>query len=257
MASSFAEKKTLLLRRLKYMLRRPKPPMLEAPFNGPVVVVGSAPVSHIPVGFDPTFQVITINGSQAVTKKWGIAVPDITFMQYRQLDGLNTNALEVRRVLRGERTGMLYVLLWRKGMKSLNEHLKAFDYSYDRVQIVNRYERIALVEKVCGLQVFELDAMSKCSNGVIAVLFALLNGATDVIISGINPNSTGHIYNRENLSRLHVQMDREMLLALVRQGYPVYTADPEVAQSVGLPLWKGKAIATNPATSTGAAEHMR
>ena len=56
--------------------------------------------------------------------------------------------------LKGERTGNeLYVLLWRKGLASLNEHLNAFDYHYDRVQIVNRYEgRIALVEKICGLK---------------------------------------------------------------------------------------------------------
>jgi hypothetical protein len=241
MTASFSETKLLLFRRLKYVLRRPKPPILTVPFDGPVVVVGSAPVSHRPVDFDNTFRVITINGSQAVSRKWGVAVPDVTLMQYRQLDGMNTNAIEVRRVLKGERTGMLYVLLWRKGLASLNAHLNAFDYHYDKVQIVNRYERIALVEKVCGLKVFELDAISKCSNGVIAVLFALLNGATAVIISGINPNSTGHVYNQENLSRLHVEMDNEILLTLLRQGYPVYTADPEVAKSVGLPLWEGKA----------------
>ncbi|UXN60493.1 membrane-anchored protein [Phyllobacterium zundukense] len=241
MTASFAETKLLLFRRLKYILRRPKPPVMPVPFAGPVVVVGSAPVSHKPIDFDETFRVITINGSQAVTRKWGITVPDVTLMQYRQLDGTNTNAVEVRRVLKGERTGTLYVLLWRKGLASLNEHLKAFDYRYDRVQIVNRYERIALVERICGLKVLELDAISKCSNGVIAVLFALLNGATAVIISGINPQSTGHVYNQENLSRLHVEMDSEILLTLLRKGYPVYTADPEVAKSIGLPLWEGSA----------------
>ncbi|WP_267549925.1 membrane-anchored protein [Rhizobium rhizogenes] len=240
MAAQFSELKKHIYRQVKYHLTRPKPPVLAEPFKGPVLVVGSAPVSNKPADFDETFRVITINGSQVVTKAWGIEAPDVTLVQFNQIEGKNTNAVEVRRVLNGERTRMLYVLLWREEFKRLEDGLKAFNYGYDRLQIVDRYRRMALLDRVGGVKCSELGADDKCSNGINAVLFALYNGASAVIITGINPDSGGHVYNQENLARLHVRKDREVLERLMERGYPVFTTDPAVSQSVGLPLWEGK-----------------
>ncbi len=237
---SLSEAKTRLYRRIKYNLTRPRPPASVVPLDGPVLVVGSAPVSHLPSGFDGSYRVITINGAQTVTQRWGIEAPDITFMMFNQIRGTNTNAVEVRRVLSGQRTGALYMLLWRDGMTSLVEGLKAFDYRYDRLEIVDRYQRMALLDRVCGFKSDELDAESKCSNGINAALFALYNGAPAVILSGINPQSTGHVYNQENLARFHRDMDQKVLQTLRDKGFPVFTADPGVAESSGLPLWTGK-----------------
>jgi len=236
--ASFSDFKKGLYRDIKYRLMRASPPSMDVPFNGPVVVVGSAPMSNKPARFDGRFRVITVNGSQAVTKVWGVEAPDVTLIQFNQIEGTNTNAVEVRRVLNGERTGRLYVLLWRKNDRPrLEDGLKAFNYGYDHLTIIDKYERMALLDKVAGLKSLELDADSKCSNGINSVLFALHNGATAVIITGINPNSGGHAYNTENLSRLHVQMDAKILQSLMQQGRPIYTADPAVADSFGLPLW--------------------
>lgn len=229
----------LLLRKLKHLVRRSKPPATPTRFDGPVLVVGSAPVSNLPEDFDDTFRVITINGSQVVTKALGIEVPHMTLMQGKPIDGTDEYAEDVRRVLKGQRTGALYVFLWREGRKRLQEQLATFDYGYADLQIVNRYERIALVEKVSDIKLFELDRNSKCSNGVIAVLFALYNGASAVIITGINPSSAGHSYNDANQTRLHVQTDRKVLTKLLEKGFPVYTTDPEVSESLGMPLWHG------------------
>ena len=240
MAAQFSELKKHYYRQIKYHLTRPKPPMLAERFDGPVLVVGSAPVSNKPVDFDESFKVITINGSQMVTKAWGIEAPDVTLVQFNQIEGTNTNAVEVRRVLNGERTKMLYVLLWRKERERLEEGLRKFNYSYDKLEIVDRYKRMALLDRVGGVKCSELGADDKCSNGINAVLFAIYNGATEVIITGINPDSGGHVYNQENLARLHVRKDREVLERLLERGYPVFTSDPAVSQSIGLPLWKGK-----------------
>lgn len=241
MVAQFTELKKHIYRQIKYHVTRPNPPILAEPFRGPVLVVGSAPVSNKPADFDETFRVITINGSQVVTKGWGIEVPDVTLVQFNQIEGTNTNAVEVRRVLNGERTKMLYVLLWRKERQRLEDGLKAFDYRYDRLEIVDRYKRMALLDRVGGVKCSELGADDKCSNGINAVLFALYNGATQVIITGINPDSGGHVYNTENLTRLHARKDREVLERLLDRGYPIFTSDPAVSQSVGLPLWEGKA----------------
>ncbi|MGV1789376.1 membrane-anchored protein [Rhizobium sp. A37_96] len=243
MAARLKELKKHIYRRIKYRLTRPEPPVLAERFNGPVVVVGSAPISNKPVGYDGTFRVITINGSQVVTKGWGIEAPDVTLLQFNQIEGTNTNAVEVRRVLNGERARMLYVLLWRKEFQRLQDGLEAFNYRYDKLEIVDRYRRMALLDRVGGVKCSEIGADDKCSNGINAVLFALYNGATEVIITGINPDSGGHVYNRENLARSHVRKDREILERLIERGYPVFTADPGVSQSIGLPLWTGKAKA--------------
>jgi len=241
MAAQFSELKKHYYRQIKYHLTRPKPPILAERFDGPVLVVGSAPVSNKPVDFDESFRVITINGSQTVTKGWGIEAPDVTLVQFNQIEGTNTNALEVRRVLNGERTKMLYVLLWRKEFQRLEDGLKAFNYGYDKLEIVDRYKRMALLDRIGGVKCSELGADDKCSNGINAVLFALYNGATEVIITGINPDSGGHVYNTENLARLHVRKDREVLERLLKRGYPVFTSDAAVSRSIGLPLWKGRA----------------
>jgi hypothetical protein len=241
MPGPFANFKTAVYRKIKYTLTRPSPPTVTPRFNGPVLVVGSAPVSHKPADFDARFRVITINGSQAVTRAWGIETPDVTFVQFNQIEGTNTNAVEVRRVLNGQRTGTLFVLLWRKDDRErLENGLRSFNYRSERLIIVDRYERMALLDRVAGWKSFELDADSKCSNGINAVLFALYNGATAVIITGINPNSGGHAYNKVNLSRQHVRMDQEILLKLMQQGQPIFTTDPAVSEAIGLPMWPGE-----------------
>lgn len=241
MSGSFSDFKKLVYRNIKYRLTRPLPPTVSPRFSGPVLVVGSAPISHKPADFDATFRVVTINGSQAVTKSWGIQAPDVTFVQFNQIEGTNTNAVEVRRVLNGQRTGTLFVLLWRKDDRArLEKGLRAFNYQSDTLTIVDRYERMALLDRVVDRKSFEMDADSKCSNGINAVLFALYNGATAVIITGINPNSGGHAYNQVNLSRQHVRMDQEILMRLMQQGYPIFTTDPSVSETVGLPLWRDR-----------------
>lgn len=240
----FREIRTGLYRMLKYRLLRPVPPSLPERFSGPVVVVGSAPTATKPAGLDPSYRVISVNGSQSVCAAWGISVPDITFMMFNQVEGTTTNAKEVRRVLSGRHTKSLYVLLWRrKEIVRLRKGLAAFSYGYDALTIVDRYERMALLDKVAGLSSLELDAESKCSNGLNAVLFALYHGASAVIISGINPNSAGHSYNTVGLKRLHMGMDRMLIERLLKTGKPLFTADADVADSLGIPLWHGASAA--------------
>ena len=73
-----------------------------------------------------------------------------------------------------------------------------------------------------GLNV-EIDDNMKFSNGITAVFYAILSGAKAVIISGINPDSSGHVYNDANLKRLHAGTDKQILQALIDRGYPLFT----------------------------------
>jgi hypothetical protein len=229
-----------LLRRIIFYLLRPKPPLHPEPFIGPVLVVGSAPLAHLPEGFDEKFCVMTVNGSQSVLKRWDINDPDVTFMQFRQVYGTNENAVAVRRVLTGERTGLLYVIRWNSGPRRLIEGLAAFNYRYEALRIISRKKRMSLFAQVTGILNCEENLEGKFSNGITAVLYAIYNGASAVIISGIDPASTGHTYNELGLERHHSQSDRDILMLLNKMGYAIYTADPAVALSTGLPLWRAE-----------------
>jgi hypothetical protein len=240
MGNGFSELRQSIYRALKYRLIRPSPPPIPFALTGPVVVVGSAPQSNKPIGMDESFSVMTVNGSQSATSHWGIDAPDLTAMMFNQVEGTTHNAREVRRVLSNQRTKALYVLLWRKKERErLERGLRAFGYSYDHLYIVDRYERMALLEKTVGLRTLDLDAASKVSNGLNVVLFALYHQAPAVIITGINPKSTGHAYNNAGLRRLHTQMDQMILERLCAQARPIFTADPAVSRDTGIPMWTG------------------
>ncbi|MDI7862213.1 membrane-anchored protein [Rhizobiaceae bacterium n13] len=241
MASSLFRAKQHIYRSIKYRLRRPQAPVLREKLAGrTVVIVGSAPVSTKPEGLDDSFRVLTINASQVVAQGWGIEQPDVTLMQFNQIEGTNTNAVEVRRVLSHQRTGLLYMLLWRHGLDRLKAGLEAFDYRYEDLRLIDRYERVELIRQVTGVLNFELEAESKWSNGIIGTVLAIHSGAKNVILTGINPNSSGHIYNNENLNRLHASKDLEMLLRLRDMQCPIFTADEIVARDTGLPLWRNQ-----------------
>jgi hypothetical protein len=227
-----------LIRRIKFHIRRPTPPKHPFRFTGPVVVVGSAPISSVPSGFDNSFRVISVNGSQTVSKKWGREKPDVTFMTTKQIRGTNTNAVSVRSVVKGQATTLLYITLWDGTPGELKTAIEPLEYRYEDLRILSRMQRMALHHQVLGKVNLELRAEERFSNGITGVLYALTNGAPAVIISGVNPGSSGHIYNDANLRRQHSQTDLDILRTLVADGWPVFTADEEVSKATGIPIWK-------------------
>lgn len=237
---SVSRARRYLYRYLKYHMAAPTAPDLSGLLqHRNVVIVGSAPFSTRPAGWDAGFRVVTINASQMAARGWLSEVPDVTLMQFNQIEGTNANAVEVRRVLNGQRTGLLYMLHWRHDMARLQKGLAAFDYGCDDLRLIGRYERIALMRAATGRLNLELEADSKWSNGIVAAALAIHSGAKNVILTGINPKSSGHAYNGLGLTRLHADSDLEALGLFAARGYPVWTADPGVAESTGLPLWTG------------------
>jgi hypothetical protein len=225
-------------RRFLFSIRRPKPPVYDD-LKGTVVIVGSAPAAAMPVGLDDTFTIITVNASQYNARKWGVTVPDVTFMQYNQIEGTTENAINVRRILNGERTKSLYVLRWPHDLDRLEKGLRNINYRYEQLNTLTRYDRMALHKHVLGYLNLERSQDEKFSNGITAVLFAICNGAQNIILSGINPNSSGHSYSSGNLKRYHASADKDILIALKKTGHRIFTADSQVAEQMGLPLWTG------------------
>lgn len=219
----------------------PKPPCHPGGFSGPVVVLGSAPSSAKPTGFDAsTYHVVTVNASQAKLDAWGVDKPAATFIHFYNIEGDSENARAVRRVLAGRRTGELYVIRWTLGLEALQSGLAAFGYRYDRLHQMSRYHRMALHLAIMRRLNEEEDNSVKFSNGLTAVFYALVSGAPAVILSGIDPYSEGHFYNEAGPKRLHVGTDLALIEELRRRGAPIFTADPHVARTTGLDLWTAK-----------------
>ncbi|UCI10737.1 membrane-anchored protein [Mesorhizobium sp. B1-1-8] len=231
----------VIKRKLLYRLLHPRPPRHPAPLTKPVFIVGSAPVSNPPVGFRrDAFTIFTVNGSQTVTARWGMGTPDATFLYVNQLDGAKPNALAVRAVLTGQETDLLWIVRAHRTIEELRRNIAAFNYRCRDLRKITRHQRMALYEAVTGVANFEMHLEEKFSTGITAVLYALHNCAPAVIITGIDPGSHGHVYNELNIDRMHISSDRATLLALSALGFPLYTSDPHVADSLGLPLWKGQ-----------------
>lgn len=225
-------------RTLAFHLFRSPIPRFVGGFDGPVVVVGSAPHQTMPKGFDDHYGVVTVNGSQGVVETWGRIKPSVTIMTGKQLDGENINAVSVRQVLAGKSTGILYVL-WRGEMAELAAKLAAISYYYDQLFLLKNSERMEMHYRLLGKLNLERTRDERFSNGLTGVLYALSNGAPSVILSGISPHSTRHVYNSANLTRQHSATDATVLRALVARGYPIFTADQDVSDKIGVPLWPG------------------
>lgn len=216
----------------------PRAPHLDHLLAGcTAVIVGSAPFSTRPTGWDNSFRVLTVNASQMAARDWLTERPDITLMQFNQIEGTNPSAHEVRRVLKGQSTGLLCMLHWRHDIARLDRGLAAIGYGYDTLRLISRYERIQLMREATGRLNLELDIDTKWSNGIVAAALALQSGASRAILTGINPHSTGHAYSGLGLTRLHAQADLQALRMFIDRGNAIYTADPSVAASTGLPLW--------------------
>lgn len=227
---------------VRYQLAGPRVPHFERDFLGKTVVVaGSAPVSNRPLGWNDSFRVLTINASQMAVQGWLSQPPDVTLMQFNQIEGLNPAAVEVRRVLQHQKTGLLCILNWRHERERLVNGLQAFDYRYDELSLISRHERIALMHRMTGKLNLELEGEAKWSNGIVGAALALASGAANVVLTGIDPLSKGHKYNSLNLSRMHQETDLQALQIFRERRFPVFTADPNVAQSIELPFWDPRA----------------
>jgi hypothetical protein len=228
-----------LVKKLARLLRLARPPRYDGGFPGPVLVLGSAPVANLPKDFDSRYTVITVNGAQFHLQQWGLGQPDITFLTWSQLASQSEKTTEVRRILAGHRTGALYVVRWRRSRRKLKAALRAIPYGYDDLQMLGRLRRMALYEQVTGDYNPENSIDTRYSNGITGVLFAFFNGAREVIISGIDPGSSGHVHGTADRARQHVEIDAAVMAELLRSGRQLYTSDPGVAERVGIPLWQG------------------
>lgn len=202
------------------------------------LVLGSAPTIQMPVGFDATWPIVTVNASQSRLDALGItAPPALTVFRNRILaDEPHQNA--VWEHLRGRSTEQLVMLVNGSTEAKLTAGVHERGYRALSAAFLTDEQKGAIIHEFTGVLWVSCSPSRGVSQGVFAGLLALRLGATSVVLSGISFSDTNHFYEKYT-SRSHLDGDRQVLLAATRRGLPIFASEADFAAESGLPLWRG------------------
>jgi hypothetical protein len=207
---------------------------LDLRLSGPVLVLGSAPQAVIPKSFSNDWSLITVNASQAVAERFGIVVPDVTFIQPFVIAGTSSANISARAQLRGRHTHHLVGIDWGWYKGNWAEDLCKLNYTYDKLTIIDSIEQARAVYEATGLYSGIRSSEGRMSTGLAAAIFALRSGADPIVLAGFSLSRNGHAYDNGSSRREHVQGDRAVLAELIRRGCGVFAADPAFAKETRL-----------------------
>lgn len=189
-------------------------------FSGkPVLVFGSAPNPIIPKEFNGEWKIICMNASGLAVKRGNLPHPDITIFSVSGLLRSASNYVEIRKNIKGLYSENVLIRMlsgsflkhWLKMWRS-KRVLRSLDYSYHNINCLGPAEWRAILLDVLGTEHMYLS--KNISTGVFCVILALYLNSGKVVVSGINPDSTGHSYSSSNIWRQHSDSDKDTLLFL-------------------------------------------
>lgn len=201
--------------------------------SGPVLVVGSGPGACLPAGYDDTWTLATVNGSQIIAARLGCGSPDLTLLGLSVLQKAPVNR-EAQAVLRDGSTGVLICINGRRRYSLARMRLARLGYRFNRFCYLTREARLAMTSDVLGARI---NSQLKPSNGVTLAFLCLNLGASLVVMTGFSLSKSGHAYNDQNRPRLHANEDAALLKRSIEKGIPIYTSQSDFAEESGLPLY--------------------
>lgn len=203
---------------------------------GPCVVLGSAPRSSLPDGFDSTWSLWSVNASQCVAEKWGIGKPHITIMN-GHIMGTRPHNIDAKRALRGKSTGFLVLVFDDMArLEPTRSQLAEIEYSFDELLILTPARRAKIAHRMAGAHI-ALGGIRQCSTGVFAAALALNQKNRPVVLSGLSLTANGHAYNDMGLRRKQTSEDHFALKRLSGRHKALATCDRVFAAESGLPVW--------------------
>lgn len=206
-------------------------------FSGPCFVLGSAPNPLVPEGFGEQWQFWTVNASQAGVDALSLGDPDVTVMSAQMLGDRPANVAG-KAALKGRRTGQLIVIERGFDAAQIVGILRDIGYAIGKLYFISHFQRAVLVRKLLKADLAYGSGEQKVSTGVFAILLALRQGLSPVVVGGLSLSSGGHSYNQLSHKREHVDVDARAL-ALIRQ-FPVFTTNEQFSRDSGVPLWTGE-----------------
>lgn len=208
-------------------------------FSGPCFLLGSAPNPVVPEGFGENWQFWTVNASQAGVDGYPLGDPDVTVMSAQMLGDKPANVAG-KAALSGRRTGQLIVIERGFRAERIVEILREIGFSIGRLHFISHFQRAVLVRKLLKADLAYGSGEQKISTGVFAILLAIRQGLSPMVVGGLSLSSGGHSYNQLSHKREHLDVDAQAL-ALIRQ-LPVFTTDMQFSRDSGIPLWTGEVI---------------
>ena len=206
---------------------------------GPALVVGSAPHPQRPAGVDKSWYRLSVNASQLVLELFGLPGPNLTIFQPKiKFDDENRGAYWTS--LQGRGTEKLIFSVNGKNDGEIKDFIATKGYHADEIITLSEWTKNTIATDVSGRPlVSPILGERGVSNGMFAVMLALKQGASTVVMSGFSTNS-GWFHNKSlNVKRNHVFMDSLACKCILERGLPVFASDPEFARATGLRLWPG------------------
>lgn len=207
---------------------------------GPTLVLGSAPTSRAPAGYHADWRLITVNASQIVGEDLGLPAPDVAVLRHGLLVGIDSQDHYKRKLLAGRRAKHLIVPIWPRPLTPLAEGGKRFNYSYETLTALSKWQLAHIIWRLCGAYVATSRGWQRrISTGAFAIFVARYLGASPIVLSGFSFSTSGHAYDDRNARRHHVDADAALIRLALRSGVPLFAADPDFARESGVPIWNG------------------
>jgi hypothetical protein len=193
----------------------------------PWVLLGGAPEPTMPTDLLASHARIDINNSGLAAKQRGWDPADLTVRRpvesWKVFPDLETKAL-----------------LWYNARPRWRQRWKLMRQRRAKIGALvslDPDDREAINQALLGPEILTVGELGKPSTGIAALCYGLFLGVPEIVLSGFSFSRAGHSYDTLARPRLQIAEDRYALTRL-REDKRVATSEPELAEDLGLRLWK-------------------
>ncbi len=195
----------------------------------PWFILCSAPSPTVPQHIPDDTIFVCVNSSGLTAHNLGLRFPDLTIRAekkpWKEIYGLQSNAL-----------------LWISKKSILFRRLRnptSFRHKVNAVRRIGFHDRDNIMRYILKNNFPAHGAENKPSNGLFALSYALICGATHVTLAGFSLTESGHSYNVFGKHRKHIGPDKAGLISIANS-FNVSTTEKHLSDITGLKLYGSK-----------------
>ncbi|MEF2553827.1 hypothetical protein VQ042_21190 [Aurantimonas sp. A2-1-M11] len=193
----------------------------------PWVVLGGAPDPTMPAALLASHARVDVNNAGLAAKQRGWGPADLTVRRpvesWTVFPDLETKAL-----------------LWYNARPRWRQRWKLVRQRQAKIGALvslDPDDREAINQALIGPEILATGELGKPSTGIAALCYGLFLDVPEIVLSGFSFSRAGHSYDTLARPRLQVAEDRHALERL-RSDRRVATSEPELADDLGLRLWR-------------------
>ncbi|NDV88062.1 hypothetical protein GTW51_15265 [Aurantimonas aggregata] len=193
----------------------------------PWVILGGAPEPTMPAALLASHARVDVNNAGLAAKQRGWGPADLTVRRpvesWTVFPDLETKAL-----------------LWYNARPRWRQRWKLMRQRQAKIGALvslDPDDREAINQGLIGPEILAIGELGKPSTGIAALCYGLFLGVPEIVLSGFSFTRAGHSYDTLARPRLQVAEDR-LALERLRSDRGVATSEPELAEDLGLRLWR-------------------